>query len=70
MITAYTRSYNKIVDRLIVRCYLSLPVADFSAESGPLDALLDTGAMSTCNLRRKHSDNGADADRGGEQRAI
>lgn len=69
MITAYTRPYDKIVDQLIVKCYLSLPSAD-SAESGPLDALLDTGAMSTCNLRRKHSDNGADAGRGGEQRAV
>lgn len=47
MITAYTCPYNKIVDQLIVKCYLSLPSAD-SVESGPLDALLDTGAMSTC----------------------
>ena len=48
MITAYMRPYDKIVDQLIVKCYLALPSADSSAESGPLDALLDTGAMSTC----------------------
>lgn len=47
MITAYTHAYGSIVRQIIVKCHLSVP-GENEKETDELNALWDTGAMTTC----------------------
>ena len=47
MSTAYSYPYSRIVNQIIIKCYLSLP-GEGTDETDALKALWDTGAMCTC----------------------